>query len=349
MSRTWSDVVGSFRQQMEITMPRGEFIMWLLLVLLFIGTVWWLFLYLHKKQNYRRATAYLDTYALSAGQQQILHNFIREACHNHPQHIQYELSSFNLWVEEKINQLQQQGVAITEDESFLTDIRQIRDTVFFHRHAARPFSSSRDLEVNTTLSLRISDYPVPYQAIITDTDDLSITLKLPDEVEMPRLTQGTPVIGSLAQPEAMYYFEADYIRSGGKLINSLQITHSRDWQIIQMRAHFRYPVRLPVSFSYLERLSKGGSIRETGKATVIELSGGGFTLISRFQGIEGALFSFDFNLVGKKLSPLTGRIMRRFQDISSSDFIVYNCEFVDLDPDFRENIIHYIFMKQREL
>ncbi|MCD4727037.1 MAG: hypothetical protein K8R46_05220, partial [Pirellulales bacterium] len=149
---------------MEITMPRGEFIMWLLLVLLFIGMTWWLLLYLRKKQDYQRATAYLHAYDLSARQQRLLHDFISEACNNNPQYIQHELSTFNLWVEDKVIHLQQRGVVVTEDESFLIDIRQIRDTVFFHRRASRPFSSSRDLELSISLSLRISGYSTVYQA-----------------------------------------------------------------------------------------------------------------------------------------------------------------------------------------
>ena len=116
-----------------------------------------------------------------------------------------------------------------------------------------------------------------------------------------------------------------------------------------MRAHYRHPVHLPVKFNFYQLLPNGEAINGQGNGTIVELSGGGFALISHFQGAEGGHFIFDINLTGKRLKQLTGVIKRLHQDKSRSDYIIYNCEFLDLDPQYRDDIVQFIFSKQLEL
>lgn len=348
MNKPWSEIAGSFRDHMEITMPKGEFIMWLLVVLLIIIGSWWLMIFLRQWQQFRSATEYLDKYELNPEQRRLLNIFIRDFLYNRPQNIPQVLSRFNLWVDSVLRQRSENGELIGPEDQFLADIKQIRETVFLNRRAQRPFSSSRDLEANLTLSLRVTGYPTVYQAVVISMDDLAITLRLTKEQDMPQPTPGTPILASMAQAEALYNFEAlflDMDNRGG----SFRISHSTEWRAIQMRAHYRHPVHLPVEFRYFLRLPNGEAIIDQGDGTVVELSGGGFTLISQFQGVDNGQFTFDFHLLGKQQPKLTGNITRHYQDKASSDFIIYNCEFRELDPEFREDIIHYIFARQREL
>ncbi len=349
MNRPWHEIAASFRNRMEITIPREEFVVWLLAALFLLIASFWLVNYLRQWKQFREASEFLEKYELSGNQRRLINLFIRDSCHGKPQHIQQSLSAFNLWVDRKLRQRQELGEVVTAGTSIVLDIKRIRDSVFFNQRAQRPFASSRDLEPNQTLSLEVAGLLTVYNAAIVELDDLGLTLLMTGGIGTPPASVGTTVVGALAQPEGMYNFEAEYLGPVPGQAGSIRISHSRDWRAIQLRAHYRHPVHLPVEFRYFKRLPNGEAIVKESEGTLIELSGGGFTLISHLQNVEGGMFTFDLNLAGKFLARLTGNITRQFFDKSSSDYTSFHCEFVDLDPESREDIIHYIFQKQREL
>jgi len=333
---------------MAIDMPKSEFIVWAILVSLIIAALWWLMIYTQQRKQYRQAEKYLDKYDLTGPQSKLLDLFIRESCNNRPGDLPRALSRFNLWVASRLEKSRKASDIANFDNTFIQDVQQIRNTVFQGSRVARPFSSSRDLDINTNLSLNISGYSATFQAVIMAMDDLAIHLRLIGKQEHPQPTAGTPVFISLPQPEALYNFEADFIGLDAAA-GYFSISHSREWRTVQMRAHYRHPVHLPVKFNYYQRLPNGESINGQGSGKVVELSGGGFALISHFQGAEGGHFIFDINLTGKRLNQITGIIKRHHQDRSRSDYIIYNCEFLDLDPQFRDDIVHFIFSRQLDL
>jgi hypothetical protein len=345
--RPWSDVVGAFRDRMAIDMPKSEFIIWAILVSLIIAGLWWLMIYTQQRKKYRQTISFLDKYDLSFRQRKLLDLFIRESCNNRPESIHRALSRFNLWVGSKLENSNKAADIAHFDDTFIQDVKQLRNTVFRGNRVSRPFSSSRDLDINTNLSLYISGYSATFQAVIMAMDDLAIHLRLISKQEQPHPTPGTPVFISLPQPEALYNFETDFIALDAAA-GYFSISHSREWRTVQMRAHYRHPVHLPVKFVYYQRLPNGEAINGQGSGKVVELSGGGFALISHFQGAEGGHFIFDINLTGKRLDQITGVIKRYHQDRSKSEYVIYNCEFLDLDPQFCDDIVQFIFSKQLE-
>jgi hypothetical protein len=332
---------------MEITMPKSEFIMWTILVSLIVAGLWWLMIYTQQRKQYRQTVSFLDKYDLTPRQRKLLDLFVQESCNNRPGDIPRALSRFNLWVGARLEKERKAGKVTDPNDDFIQDVKHLRNTVFQGSRVARPFSSSRDLAVNTNLSIDVSGYSATFQAVIMATDDLGMHLRLIGKQEQPRPTAGTPVFISLPQPEALYNFESDFIGLDAAA-GYFSISHSREWRTVQLRAHYRHPVHLPVKFTYYQLLPNGEAINGQGSGKVVELSGGGFALISHFQGADGGHFIFDINLTGKRLNQLTGVIKRYHQDKSKSEYVIYNCEFLDLDPQFRDDIVQFIFSKQLE-
>ena len=107
----------------------------------------------------------------------------------------------------------------------------------------------------------------------------------------------------------------------------------------QRRQFFRMPVNLMIAI-------KKENEEKPKQAVSIDLSGGGFCLISRGDYAKDEIVSLDFELTnGLKFENL--RSIVRWQVKKVEHQYEYGIEFVDLDAKVREQLISYLFELQR--
>ncbi len=107
----------------------------------------------------------------------------------------------------------------------------------------------------------------------------------------------------------------------------------------QRRQFFRMPVNLMIAI-------RKENEEKPKQAVSIDLSGGGFCLISRGDYAKDEIVSLDFELTnGLKFENL--RSIVRWQVKKVEHQYEYGIEFVDLDAKVREQLISYLFELQR--
>lgn len=107
----------------------------------------------------------------------------------------------------------------------------------------------------------------------------------------------------------------------------------------QRRQFFRMPVNLMIAI-------KKENEEKPKQAVSIDLSGGGFCLISRGDYAKDEIVSLDFELTnGLKFENLKSIV--RWQVKKVEHQYEYGIEFVDLDAKVREQLISYLFELQR--
>ncbi|GAB6100561.1 flagellar brake domain-containing protein [Halanaerocella petrolearia] len=129
----------------------------------------------------------------------------------------------------------------------------------------------------------------------------------------------------------------------------LLVTVESGIERVQRRRYVRVPIYKKIEYKLID--NKGDDFKE---AIALDISGGGLKVMTKeLDGIniEAELeikldsFSLEFNIV-------EGRLVRvQAEDDSESEEKVYylGIEFVDLPKAWREDIIEWVFAKQREL
>jgi c-di-GMP-binding flagellar brake protein YcgR len=343
MNQTWAELSQAFRKVSEITIPRDRFMLLTILTAVGLMLVWigW-GVYLRKRRSIRFFRD-LKYFQLNDDEYTFFKEFVRQRYRNHPQHSLESVSSYNTWLDEKLGRARGENL-----RRLATLAAGVRRKVFAGKHPALPLSSSRDLHLNEIVTVIVSQGSGTrgfYQGVVTDMDELSITISLSEKQVLPAVDQ---VEISLAHVEAMYVFKARVLKvpSGGG--NPLVTSHALEFRVIQHRQFYRQRVNFTVHFRLVRENLQGEKPEIIqGRGRLVDLSGGGCSLLTDVKGKVGDRIYFNLVLGEKVLNNLMVRIVRT-DDLESGDSLLHGA-FENIEDQDRDDIVKFVFQKQLEI
>ncbi|PRX33653.1 c-di-GMP-binding flagellar brake protein YcgR [Orenia metallireducens] len=220
------------------------------------------------------------------------------------------------------------------------------------------------LKLNQRVRIKIEDGPYKgeYGSKILDFDDKTIEIELPfDEDNRPlSIKKKTPLKIIFTGATALYQMESKVKKRKKKPVYSLVVLNSSEVERIQRRRFVRISVQEEIEYRVVaycdikEKQEYNDYSEEFNKALAADISGGGLMIVIKgANNFEiGQVLELKIDFIELSISLLNGEIVRveeRKEDGTDKITTVYGVKFVDISTELREEIIEWVFAKQREL
>ncbi|MCK8816509.1 PilZ domain-containing protein [Natroniella sulfidigena] len=193
---------------------------------------------------------------------------------------------------------------------------------------------------------------------VIDFSQEEIELKVLEEGDLFSLETGLKLTIDWIDNNGLYKIEAELTswEEGSQLILVLEVTGQL--QRIQRRNYVRVPVTGEVKYRIVEyndikdKFKVNGLDKEFSKAAIVDISGGGLKMIlEELNGLEEGTFLELKVLAPLHLDIVNGEVVRIRQEEVETGEIKYGIgvKFLDLAQFVREEIVEWVFSKQREL
>lgn len=206
-----------------------------------------------------------------------------------------------------------------------------------------------EIKVNQLIEVSIDEENSPYRSLVSriegvGKDSLQISVPMYKGSILP-VALGTHLIIFLIYRGDAYTFNTVVSGRLRDPIPLLSIKKPDLIQKIQRRFWVRMPVTLPVAFT----IDNSGGEAEEGSGQSVDLSGGGLLLLTDRDLQPGQNLNLAFELPGSGLISCKSRVLRIFHDEhTSKNFIKAAMEFFELSERSRDQIVKFIFDRQRE-
>ncbi|WP_018250131.1 flagellar brake protein [Orenia marismortui] len=220
------------------------------------------------------------------------------------------------------------------------------------------------LNINQEVSIEITEgsHKGSYKSKVLDFDKKFIELELPfDEDNNPLpLKKKTGLVVFFNTSTALYKFESTVKKRKKKPVYSLVIYNTNKFQRIQRRCFVRIPIQEEIGYrvvSYQNIEKKVDLVtddKEFKRANTMDISGGGLMLALKDLGeiTKGRMLEINLNFINLPINILNGEVVRvQRKEIFNENSSTYllGVKFVNIPKDVREEIIEWVFSKQREL
>lgn len=201
------------------------------------------------------------------------------------------------------------------------------------------------LKIGTLVEMEVINNVYDGELFLTKISDIdedyeTLDLNLPMENRQYVIARnGEQVKVSVKKDDGIYCFKAKIQYRTLNPYAHIRVDFPKKLIKEQRRQFFRMPVNLMISLKKEED-------EKPKQGVSIDLSGGGFCLISRALFEKNDTVIMDFNLTnGLKLEELKGIVKWRIN--KSENQYEYGIEFLNLDNKLREMLISYLFELQR--
>lgn len=201
------------------------------------------------------------------------------------------------------------------------------------------------LKIGTLVEMEVINNVYDGELFLTKISDIdenheTLDLNLPMENRQYIIARnGEQVKVSLKKDDGLYCFKAKIKYRALNPYAHIRVEFPKKLIKEQRRQFFRMPVNLMI----VMKKEDEGNVKQ---GVSIDLSGGGFCLISRALFEKNDIITMDFDLTnGTKVEEIRGIVKWRVS--KSENQYEYGIEFLSLDNKLREQLISYLFELQR--
>lgn len=146
--------------------------------------------------------------------------------------------------------------------------------------------------------------------------------------------------------DAKYYFDAIVLKGTQNIKdNFIEIGMVSEIQKLQRRNYFRLDTVVPVEVTIYDSDKNERTIT----ANTIDISGGGLKILSKYSLEEGSNVDIKMQIPKIDTKKIDAKVIRTIKSLNNQDMYEIALEYADIDINTRQDIISYIFSKQREI
>lgn len=208
-----------------------------------------------------------------------------------------------------------------------------------------------EISVNTKCEILIENKV--YKSNIQDVDENTVSVSLPvSDGEYAVLSKGTMVEVIYYDKNNVYSFITDVVGRKTDKVKLIVLNKPRDIKKVQRRKFFRIEVSKEAEFIKIDKdfnresINKAKSTGKILKGFVVDISGGGFKFISKYNVKKDDFFLAKIPIENENI-PVICKCVRSDKDaITKSN--VCGFSFYKIDDKSRDKIVVYIFKLMRE-
>ncbi len=273
-----------------------------------------------------------------------------------PHTIFQSLQLFEKCVESYVNELARSNPGISPDgkeEHLLSDLR--RKLGFSHLPLEHPLVSTRNIAIGQSGSLfgRDGSKPIFNKVSVVDNNGFFFTIQYDvDKEDVYRIEKGSVVRFIFArQSDGLYGVQVKV--ANVKDVGNIDLLHTMEIKRNQLRQYVRIEASLPLRFRLLSTKDPESSEIKRGQVITTrmsDISGGGLSFVNEASLRLNDLISINFDIPGTSFAGITGKIVHlTLKEAKGQTLIKHHVQFVNIEQRKREQIIKYVFEKERHL
>ncbi len=239
------------------------------------------------------------------------------------------------------------------EERILSDLR--RKLGFSHLPLEHPLVSTRNITIGQTGSLfgKEGNRPLLNNVSVSDNNSFFFTVQYNiDKEEIYRILPGTVVRFVFArQNDGLYGVQVRV--ANVKEAGAIDLFHTMDMRRNQLRQYVRIETNLPMRFRLLSTKDQDKSEIPRGQlvtSRMSDISGGGLSFLIEQSLRLNDLISLNFDLPGVSIAGISGKIVHlTLREGKNGALVKHHVQFVSIEPRKREQIVKYVFEKERHL
>lgn len=293
---------------------------------------------------------------LTEKEQDLLRSLVASQNVLEPHTIFQSLPLFEQCVEAEVNGLLRRDEQMRLDgpeEEILSALR--RKLGFTHLPFEHPLLSTRNISIGQTGSLfpKEGRRPIFNRVVVVDNNSFFFTIQYNvDKEEYHRAVLGEKVRFIFArQNDGLYGVQVGVaqIREAG----AIDLFHTMEIRRNQVRQYVRIETNLPLRFRLLSTKDPDKSEIQRGHlitTRLSDISGGGLSFVHEQSLRINDLISCNFDLPGVSFAGITGKIVHlTLREAKNGHSVKHHVQFVNIEQRKREQIIKYVFEKERQL
>jgi len=295
-------------------------------------------------------------YGLSSEEHELLNSLIAHEKVIAPHTIFQSLELFEKCVEAHVNYLMRNNSDISPDGKegkLISDLR--RKLGYSHLPLEHPLVSTRNIAIGQNGSLFGKDGSKPIFNKVSVVDNNCFYFSIQYDVEREdvyRIETGSIVRFIFArQSDGLYGVQVRV--ANVKEPGAIDFLHTMEIKRNQLRQHVRIEAGLPLKFRLLSTKDPDSSEIKRGQVVTTrmsDISGGGLSFTNETALRLNDLISINFDLPGVSFAGVTGKIVHlTLKESRGQSFIKHHVQFVNIEQRKREQIIKYVFEKERHL
>jgi c-di-GMP-binding flagellar brake protein YcgR len=273
-----------------------------------------------------------------------------------PQVIFQSISLFEKCVDKEVQRLQSKGITQAqrdEENEILYSIR--RKAGYHHLALEHPLVSTRNVAIGQVGALygRTLKKPLIQRVVVVDSNEFSFSLRYAvDKEDVSGIRPGDEVkFAFTRQNDSVYGVPLRILSADGSGIITVQ--HTCTLRRNQLRQYVRIELSLPLKFRLVATEDPEKSDFKRGEpvdAKMSDISGGGLSFLCERSLRVGDTVSFTFELPAAKFVGIAAKVLRiSLQEGKAKKFFKHHVQFVNIEPRRRDQIVKYVFDKQRQI
>ncbi|MFP4012624.1 MAG: PilZ domain-containing protein [Chitinispirillaceae bacterium] len=271
-------------------------------------------------------------------------------------HIIFEsIGIFERCVDAHINHLFEQQLSsekLLEEEIILKSLRNKMGFTFLPPE--HPLISTRNISVGQKASVFTQDGKIPLaqNCTVVLMNETGFTIKAQeDQKHKLNLSSGATVLLAFTRQCDGVYSILVKVKDC-ETIGKPEFYHTLEFSRNQMRQHIRMEVNLPLRFRVLESAGtdEGRVTAQRQASRVVEIGGGGLSFFHNEALRIGDVLALSVQLPDGMVGGIRAKVLRiSFLEGKTTSQYKHHVQFLSIDPREREQIVHFIFEKQRQV
>ncbi len=218
-----------------------------------------------------------------------------------------------------------------------------------------PLMSSRNIAIGQSGALFGADHRTPLiqRATVVDSNEFSFTIQYDIEHEdIVRFAPGNELKFAFARRnDGMYGVPLQVLGADNR--GNIEVRHTLSLHRNQLRQYVRIEASFPVKARLIRTKDPDSSQVKRGEAVearMSDISGGGLSFLCEQSFRPGDIVSVHFSLPNATFAGLQCKVLRiSLQEGKTVTYFKHHGQFVDLDQRKRDQIVRYVFDKQRQI
>ncbi|MFP4163145.1 MAG: flagellar brake protein [Chitinispirillaceae bacterium] len=217
-----------------------------------------------------------------------------------------------------------------------------------------PLISTRNISVGQKVSIftQSSKVPLARNCTVTLINEGGFTVQAEDDQKSKLLVNaGTELLIAFTRQCDGVYSVVVKVKSC-EMVGKLEFFHTLDFSRNQMRNHVRMEVNLPLRLRIVDSPGSESGKVSSQKYTcrIVEVGGGGLSFFHNEPLKLGDVLLLSLQLPNGIVSGIRAKVLRiSFLEGKTTEQYKHSVQFLHIDPRDREQIVHFIFEKQRQV
>jgi c-di-GMP-binding flagellar brake protein YcgR len=292
---------------------------------------------------------------LTTGELQTVRRLLLHDAQTPPQALFQSAALFERCVHAEIEEAMRSSLSSAAREDLDAEISAVRKKLGYSiLPLEHPLVSTRNIALGQVGSIFGKSHrsALVQRAVVMGNNEFGLRLQYDPRHEEPvRFAPGNQLKLAFArQNDGFYGISLTVVEADSS--GSVSFNHTLDLKRNQLRQFVRVEVSAPVKFRLLKTANPEKSEFKRGQAAegkIGDISGGGVSFLHTGSLKPGDIISVSFNLPPYSFSGLSGKVLRvSLQEGKTQTLYRHHVEFVTLEQRLRDQIMKYVFERQRQ-